>query len=444
MTVSAYQIIYAGEPGYGDTFTYGDAAAVAFGMGLKVASIDSAAENDYIHSIIDRFYAFNEGIWIDYSGTFAAWAPGYPVFAGQPQPYLNNADINSGWRNDLAQVSSVLVELEVARFVGDPFNVSAVFSVRPGMVLEGRENTDIFVGTAGAETLIGGGGSDALYGGPNVLEGGGGADLFFDGDGADMVIGSAQSTLKAALDGDDDYYQVGKVDYSAATEDIAITVWFGSYRAEAFNERSFQYGSEDPQTARNEIGHDDLTGTVRLNGAVYTGSGNDNIGWTGRLANTGPGDDTIYGYSDFLIAEGGDGDDDIFLMGHGGRAIGGPGRDYLQADSDGLGGAHEMTGGAGQDAFVFSGFDTTGSRQIVWDMRASGPEEDRLVFEQMFAGPPPTSVQTAIDTGHLRIRYDHGYTYLDIDGNGGGDQFDATFVLKGVFGADLYDNIIFR
>ena len=286
-----------------------------------------------------------------------------------------------------------------------------------GVTLDGLAGADLLIGSSWADVLLGGAGDDFLFGR-------GGADLLKDGDGADFVYGGASATIQAAMDGDNDYYEAGKIDYSAASQNIAI----------------------DGYTAHGaEIGTDEIGSP---GASVYTGAGDDNIYWEGwGLVNGGAGSDTITGGlpgARGVTIEGGAGNDSIFLLKTGGKANGGPGEDKLYAVSQQEDFAHELTGGAGADEFYFNGYLRTSEyRQIIWDMQASGAVQDTIFFESMTNGGEMTGVE-AMARGYLNVREAGGYTYLEIDRTGGGDNFQMSFTLKGTFGTELYDDIVFR
>ncbi|MDG2528261.1 hypothetical protein [Caulobacter endophyticus] len=419
VATTLYQIYFPGGVWTNLPLSYAGFAEELGLKGLTIAVIDSAAEEALLFNRINAYFGW-QSMWIGDPGVYSNWLPGFPDADLGDHPLIDYAvedgyPAGYGWRDDASSASSALVEHAVSdQYVGDDGN-DWVFSLAPGLDLDGRGGGDVLVGTPGIETINGGAGDDAIYGVD-------GADILRDGDGADYVQGGLQATVQAAADGDNDRYWVGRVDYSKTTAGITIDGFIAS---------SSQIGTDD-------LGQSDT---------VFTTGADDNIRWHGRAVAAGQGNDHVEGGFDGALAahlQGGVGDDTLILHKLGGKAIGQFGEDVLWALAEGDSYAHELTGNNFSDEFHFDGFlNTARARQIVWDMDVSGDDEDLLFFHNMIEGPAPASVADAIGAGNLRIREIGGYTYLDFDQDGGGDLFDATITLKGVFGAALYDNIVF-
>ncbi len=237
-------------------------------------------------------------------------------------------------------------------------------------ILFGEAGDDVLFGEAGHDHLFGGGGTDVLFGGTgnDVLDGGPGDDRVFGEDGDDAIL---------ARDGDgDDAYDGGDgidtYDASAVTGGLTIDLAAGTATGAAGTDTLANIENVVGGAGDDVIIGDDLANGLAGGGGddrVLAGGGDDVI-----LARDGDGDDAY---------DGGDGIDtyDASAVTGGltidlaaGTATGAAGTDTLANIENVIGGAgddiivandavNELTGGPGNDIFVFRSSKAIGKGQ---------------------------------------------------------------------------------
>lgn len=172
--------------------------------------------------------------------------------------------------------------------------------------LDGGNDADLLVGGGGADTLAGGAGDDELIGGGgnDTLDGGVGVDRQFGGAGDDFFVGSDDASNDEFFGGDDPgdagSEAVGTlsgsdtVDYSAATENITVTLAGNIARGVSIGDD----GLIDIDTVIGTSKGDIMTGAGRAD-TLIGGGGNDVLSGAGGddrfMGGLDAGDDTFDG-----------------------------------------------------------------------------------------------------------------------------------------------------
>jgi hypothetical protein len=241
----------------------------------------------------------------------------------------------------------------------------------------------------GLPTSKGGGTIDAGPGDDLINVEAEGFTTVIDGDGRDQIM-VAQGLIKASLDADDDSYlwvNSGRISYAAATE--ALTASYG-------NVYSAQVGRDDaraPEIAGGK-GDDVISGFARIQG----GQGNDRLTPT-TYAEGGAGNDTLYARSGERVDLRGEAGDDSL---------------YFSTDA-------KASGGSGNDSFFFEEV----ARVTINDLG----QGDLIDLSAVLAD----GVGNPFEDGYLQLSLSKGYTYVSIDTDGGGDDFQPLLTLKGNF-----------
>ncbi|ARQ01301.1 5'-nucleotidase C-terminal domain-containing protein [Pseudorhodoplanes sinuspersici] len=304
-------------------------------------------------------------------------------------------------------------------------------------VLDGTANADTIDGKGGEDRIDGLAGDDRLFGGAgdDLIEGGEGNDYIDGGDDDDVIFGDAGDDIlicglgndvikgnagddtfvvTSLADGRDSYDGgdgIDTLDLSALSQSITLTLKDGvtTFATDTIeNIENVIGGSADDKLTGNSFdnvlsgnaGDDTLKGGAG-NDTLDGGDGNDTL-------DGGTGNDTLLGGAGDDILKGGAGDDVI---------KGGAGNDTL-------------TGGAGLDRFVFDsvsdGIDT------ITDFKLSGASEDRIVLSaSMFEGFTGDDAFDLIGSGFLRAVVNGNTTEMQIDVDGGGDDFATLAILNG-------------
>ena len=289
--------------------------------------------------------------------------------------------------------------------------------------LTGTSNSgQTLTGTAGYDYIRGGGGNDLIYllEGTNSAFGGAGDDRIEGGGGVDNLSGGAGSDTLLGFAGND-YFDTG---YATATGE--------SDRAE---------GGDGDDWIRGNRGNDTLLG----------GAGND------RIEDSEGGADLI---------DGGDGDDTLMVSTWGNppanrTLIGGAGNDLAQVSAavgetysvdlgegddriyffTSFAGSVNVTLGAGRDSIEFSDYSPSfqpDSSVVVADF-ATGAGGDNLLLKNFFAAWLTNWDKTTnpFVTGHVRLVQSGSSTLVQIDRNGGGDDFATRIVFSNTVAAEL-------
>ncbi|MDB2682711.1 M10 family metallopeptidase C-terminal domain-containing protein [Alphaproteobacteria bacterium] len=290
-----------------------------------------------------------------------------------------------------------------------------------GDLVKGSEDNtgdDILYGEAGNDFLFGHGGNDELYGGDDddKLYGGDGEDILDGGNGDDFLSGEA---------GDD------IMNGGAGNDGLVGGLGEDTINGEDGNDEI--HGNDDDDTLNGGAGLD----------VLYGGSGNDIIHGNDDEDRVygGQGDDELYGDAgnDKMYGEagndmmyGGDGDDIMHGMGNVDNIYGGDGADQLFGGNGvdllvGGAGADKLYGGTAQDVFGFTEID--GTVDTIEDFNYAGSSRDRINI---------TDILSNYDSGtddindFVRIVFKNSNrTDLQIDADGGGDDFQTVALIRG-------------
>jgi Ca2+-binding RTX toxin-like protein len=250
-----------------------------------------------------------------------------------------------------------------------------VMDARAGAdIVLGREGDDVIEGGEGNDRLIGGDGNDVIHGGP-------GHDIIFGGDGNDVLFGDAGDDFIDAGDGDDVVIggEGNDIVLAGKGRDI-VEGGPGDDNLEGGDDNDLLSGGADNDTIIGGSGDDRQDG----------GAGNDRF-----VATAGDGDDVIDGgegtdtYDLSLTTEDSIIDLDAGLASSTStgsdvlisieNAVGGGGADRLVAGV----GTNILTGGPGEDAFVFrtsaSAGGGKGSRDLITDLEVG----DRIDLDEI-------------------------------------------------------------
>ena len=303
-------------------------------------------------------------------------------------------------------------------------------------VLDGGAGNDLLDGGAGDDRLDGDAGNDAITGGlgDDRATGGTGDDTFvaLASDGRDEYDGGAGndtidfSTIAAAIN-----LTLGSGTTTYASDTLIsienVTGGSASDRLTGNALANILTGNAGDDTLKGEAGDDQLFG----------GAGNDQlIGGVGNdILDGGDGDDTLKGEDGNDLINGGAGNDQ--LIGSVGNDVlsGGAGEDTLKGEDgndviNGGAGNDTLTGGAGSDQFIFNsladGVDT------IKDFSVKGASQDQLAFSTaMFTGFTGDDAFDLVSSGYLRAYANGGATQIQIDVDGGGNNFQTVVTLNG-------------
>jgi Ca2+-binding RTX toxin-like protein len=306
--------------------------------------------------------------------------------------------------------------------------------------IDGKGGEDRIAGLAGDDTLLGGAGDDLIEGGDgndhidggaddDVIFGDAGNDILIGGLGNDVIKGNAGNdtfVVTSTADGRDSYDGgdgIDTLDLSGLSQSITLTLKDGATT----------YATDTIENIENVIGGsaaDKLTGNA-LDNVLAGNAGDDTL-------KGGAGNDTLDGGEGIDDLDGGAGNDTL-LGGAGDDVLkGGAGDDVIKGGA----GSDTLTGGAGLDHFVFDsvsdGIDT------ITDFKISGASEDRIVLSaSMFEDFTGDDAFDLIGSGFLRAVVNGNSTEMQIDVDGGGDDFTTLAILTGkISNGILADHVI--
>lgn len=262
------------------------------------------------------------------------------------------------------------------RLIGSDDAYDRIHGSIGGDIIRGLAGSDVLYGHGGDDNLFGDDGRDHLYGGAgdDVLRGGDGDDtLYADIGGNDTLLGEA---------GNDGLYIVrrsvpGTAEYLLRGGDGNDILVFSDYH---YQEGAALYSSQ--VTMAGDADNDQFRIT------------------------------TSHQFSRFII-HGGSGDDSLSLSGVYGV--------------EGPIGTYQITLGSGSDVIYLN---HVPRRMVISDFEA-GEGGDRLYFSGgIFDGLPYRA--NPFDTGFLRLVDRNGFSIIQIDEDGGGDNWSNLVVLRGV------------
>ncbi|MCG6560775.1 Ig-like domain-containing protein, partial [Ruegeria sp. 1NDH52C] len=364
-------------------------------------------------------------------------------------------------------------------------------------VLDGGDGNDSVDGGAGDDVLTGGLGVDTLIGGDGTdsLDGGSGNDNLSGGDGNDTLLGGDGTDTLSDGNGDD------YVDAGAGDDQIRINygndVLIGGEGNDTFYDSTYNTltgtklldggAGNDEFSIYNYDGDVDILGgdgadSVSLEfllGGTYSidgGAGNDYFGVYNSVNATvildgGDGDDVIDTrdpYGGVFIISGGDGNDTIHLKQsyrNGGdytidagagndlitragangdssvHLIAGTGADVIQVSAKISDGVYTLgdglTGDTDQDTLVIQSWDGTATSAIkVTDF---DPAHDLLNIDAILNGPITGWDGNAnpFGAGFMRLQQDGADTLLQVDLDGGGDNYVTVAILQNTTATDF-------
>jgi Ca2+-binding RTX toxin-like protein len=321
--------------------------------------------------------------------------------------------------------------------------------------IDGGADDDSLYGEAGDDLLIGGSGNDTVDGGADddVIFGDAGNDTLIGGLGNDVIKGGADSDIfvvQATGDGRDSYdggSGIDTLDYSALNTAVNLTLKDGvtTYQTDTIeNIENVIGGSAADKLTGNTLanvltgnaGDDTLKGGAG-NDMLIGGAGLDNLdgGADNDQLLGGLHDDVLRGAAGDDQLDGGEGHDDLDGGADNDTLFGGAGNDLLKGGAgddviEGGAGNDTLTGGGGFDQYMFNslsdGIDT------ITDFKVSGASMDQLTFSaSMFTNFSGDDAFDLIGSGFLRAVSGGGQTQIQIDVDGGGDNFTTLAMLNG-------------
>jgi Ca2+-binding RTX toxin-like protein len=307
-------------------------------------------------------------------------------------------------------------------------------------------------GPGGADSIDGGLGRDIIYGnaGDDTLEGSGDGDFLLGGEGNDSLVGGEGDDFIQGGAGDDELLGGGDNDtasYVDATAGVIVDLGTGhatgdaSVGSDTLSDVENVLGSHHVDTIvgsdvanllEGKDGNDLLTGAGG-NDTLDGGDGSDIVSYADSGAGvtvdlgqgTASGDGSV-GDDTLIDIEGAVGSEhDDVLVGSGGDdvLVGGEGADTLT----GGGGDDELTGGNGADVFVWN--EVTEGVDLITDFDTA---LDTLNLSDLFSDQVVTA-----GSGHLNLFELDAVTIVQVDVDGGGDNFVDVAVLLGATGLDL-------
>ncbi len=318
--------------------------------------------------------------------------------------------------------------------LGNTLNATIVGGSGADTLTSFDDATALFTDGQSVEFMYGEDGQDVLlgYGGNDMLSGGNHKDTVRGGNGNDTVRG----------DGGDDYL-AGENDHDLMFGGTGRDTLYGGHGDDTINggaDRDVVYGGEHDDLLNGGNGDDYLSGgngDDYLSGGqgndalfgdsnrdtLYGNSGNDMLdgGINNDTLNGDSGDDSINGGADNDLIFGGSGDDmldgesendtiygeagDDYLVGYFGkdRLYGGAGNDTLQGSLEFSFDTDTMTGGSGEDTFLF-------------------------IWQEQFIKFPQSVLITDFEQGLDKIRVEGDFTFADaIITDDGVDDSTVTF-----------------
>jgi Ca2+-binding RTX toxin-like protein len=294
-------------------------------------------------------------------------------------------------------------------------------------VLTGSAGADVLFGGSGNDRFLGIGGSDQLTGGSGIdtLTGGAGADTVNGGDGADFLEFTATDIVAGDSivggTGSDSLRLVGAgtFDFSAASVSEVEVVRFIDGGTVIFTGAQYNgiIASSAALPASLQIVASGLADTFRVNMAT---AGTLNLGtlFSNNWSTT----------NDFVIANGSAGNDTI---------VGSFARDFIR----GAGGVDTMSGGAGNDQFVFLSAAHMTTSLTATDRILDFTTGDKIDFrsidadsvtagDQAFTFIGTSAFSVAPTPGQLRYFVSGGNTIVEGDVDGGGIP-DFRLIIEG-------------
>lgn len=421
------------------SFAFGGGASVTSGDGYDLGSstghvLDGGAGSDLAYlSFVDQ-----PGVTFDNSGPSRANG----VFAG---------------------ATSVATVTAVERIV--------FFGSEGADLVRANDFADVLSGGGGADELYGNGGDDELYGdrgsidpagrsGNDALNGGAGNDLLNGGLGDDLLDGGEGSdTVK--------YDNAARVDLRSLDQaqntgtagvDIlrSIENLTGSRFADSFSGDDQANRLEDDEGGNdvfNGRGGNDVIALSRSTNRFTNAAGVSQFSTAASLVelNGGDGNDTILfeGRTRYIdrasLMSGGAGDDVITAIGMRAATIdGGEGNDRITVDGRGSeDGGYRITLGAGSDTlglrYLTASTETLSAGIVVTDFLAGidGDVVDigSLLTSNLFLVGPGAG--NPFLSGHLRLTQTDAGTLLEVDRDGGGNEFITLLTMAGVTTSSL-------
>ena len=354
-------------------------------------------------------------------------------------------------------------------------------------ILNGDAGADILFGHAGTDTLNGGADNDSLFGGADndALDGGTGDDVLYGGTGDDTLDGGIGADFMKGETGDDTYVidDIGDRVYENAAEGTdtvqssinhlmqanfenltltgtTATSGIGNTLANVITGNSADnillgragndtmsggtgndelYGNEDDDTLNGDAGDDRLDGNIG-NDTLNGGDGNDRLnGQDGNdILNGDAGADILFGHAGTDTLNGGADNDSLFGGADNDALNGGTGDDVLYGGTGndtitGGDGIDRLVGEAGSDQFIYAAMSEAGDMIVDFEVGAAGDALNlsTLLSNLGYAGG------NAMGDGWVQSLQSGSNTVVQIDINGGGDNFTTLTTLQTITETDL-------
>ena len=354
-------------------------------------------------------------------------------------------------------------------------------------ILNGDAGADILFGHAGTDTLNGGADNDSLFGGADndALDGGTGDDVLYGGTGDDTLDGGIGADFMKGETGDDTYVidDIGDRVYENAAEGTdtvqssinhlmqvnfenltltgtTATSGIGNTLANVITGNSANnillgragndtmsggtgndelYGNEDDDTLNGDAGDDRLDGNIG-NDTLNGGDGNDRLnGQDGNdILNGDAGADILFGHAGTDTLNGGADNDSLFGGADNDALNGGTGDDVLYGGTGndtitGGDGIDRLVGEAGSDQFIYAAMSEAGDMIVDFEVGAAGDALNlsTLLSNLGYAGG------NAMGDGWVQSLQSGSNTLVQIDINGGGDNFTTLATLQTITETDL-------
>lgn len=265
--------------------------------------------------------------------------------------------------------------------------------------------------------------------GDDTLSGGGGDDTVSGGEGNDTFV---VTTWRPIQDGRDTY------DGGPGVDTLDCSTWTNTVRVD-LRDGFGRQGVDNVINVENVIGgsaKDTMRGNEDANRLEGNGGADYLVGFGGddELLG-GAGDDRLYGREGNDVLDGGDDDDRLYGAQGDDELTGGAGEDQLFGSSgddiiNGGAGADMLSGAHGADTFLFTDFDAT---DIISDFAIGRTMKDVILIDtSTFTDADGLTVQDLFDDGYLQMS-EGPSKILQVDIDGGGDDFSAFAMVMGTF-----------
>lgn len=354
-------------------------------------------------------------------------------------------DVDGGAGNDTINLSAsaegfnVNLQSRVMSFVNNAYGSNGTYKVTSVENVVGTSSADVIIGSTVNNTIYGGSGNDSINGGDGIdrLYGDGGVDTIAGGKGDDVYIvsDSADILIEGSTEGTGDTVLATASFALAANVGIEIIATLSATATTAINLTGNALKQKIVGNAGNNI-IDSGTGAADL---LQGGNGNDIyiIRNTGDqiTEGTGGGTDTMRAAVDYVLGSVAQVEVMTTINSASTYGIDLTGNKYSQSLTGNAGnnilnsreGADTMTGGSGDDVFVFNTTASNSTADLITDFNVADDviHIENAVFSGINAGALSSAAFASNTTGNAgdtsdRIIYDNdsGELFYDKDGTG--------------------------